>query len=214
MIWSLQSLKDEELEMPTTDLKYDVAAITPLLEEVTKRSGQNLLACYQCRRCAAGCPVGEETGVTPDRLIRMILLGDKDAALNNLLVWKCVACYTCGTRCPNNIQTARITETLKQMAKEAHLTPLIPRIADFHSAFMTSTKHFGRFNEIEGMAIYDTKTVLKEITKGHFKAIINELVDQAHLSAALTKKKRMHFGLDKIARRSEVKALFEKAKKR
>jgi heterodisulfide reductase subunit C2 len=199
--------------MSTTDLKYDVAATMPLLEEVSKRSGQNLTACYQCRRCAAGCPVGEETGVTPDQLVRMVLLGDKDAALNNLLVWKCVACYTCGTRCPNNIQTARITETLKQMAKEAHLKPLTPRIADFHNAFMTSTKHFGRFNELEGMAIYDVKTVLKEITKGRIKTMIDELAGQVRLSAALTRKKRMHFGLDRIKGRSEVKALFEKAKK-
>src|SRR5512145_3556201 len=92
-----------------------------LAQEVARRSGQNLLACYQCRRCAASCPVGAESVVTPDRLIRMILLGDDKGALENMLVWKCLACYTCGTRCPNNIQTARITETLKQMGKEAHL---------------------------------------------------------------------------------------------
>src|SRR5450759_83060 len=120
----------------TSVLNYNATASQPLVKEVMKLSGQNLQACYQCRRCAAGCPVGEEAGVTPDRLIRMILVGDREAALNNLLVWKCVACYTCGTRCPNNIQTARITETLKQMGKEAHLDPLKPRIADFPSSFM------------------------------------------------------------------------------
>src|SRR5512134_2863766 len=149
--------------MSAKTLQYEAKGARSLLQEVAERSGQNLLACYQCRRCAAGCPVGEETGVTPDRLIRMVLLGDREEALSNLLVWKCVACYTCGTRCPNNIQTARITETLKQMAKKAHAKPLTPRIADFHSAFMTSTKHFGRFNELEGMAIYETKTALKDL---------------------------------------------------
>ena len=141
--------------MPSPVLKYEAAVSRSLVEEVQKRSGQNLQSCYQCRRCAAGCPVGEETGVTPDRLIRMILVGDREAALNNLLVWKCVSCYTCGTRCPNNIQTARITETLKLMSKEAHLKPLVPRIADFHNAFMKSTGHLGRVNEIELMAIYE-----------------------------------------------------------
>ncbi len=135
--------------MSTSVLKYEASVSKPLVEEIMERSGQNIQACYQCRRCAAGCPVGEETGVTPDRLIRMILVGDREAALNNLLVWKCVACYTCGTRCPNNIQTARITETLKQMGKKVHAEPLLPRVADFHSSFMTSTKHFGRVNEIE-----------------------------------------------------------------
>jgi heterodisulfide reductase subunit C len=200
--------------MPSSLMKYEAGTSLPLVEEVTKRSGQNLLACYQCRRCAAGCPVGEETGVTPDRLIRMVLLGDRDAALNNLLVWKCVACYTCGTRCPNSIQTARITETLKQMAKEAKLESPTPRIADFHNSFMIATKHFGRFNEIEGMAIYETKAAVKDITRGRLKAFFDDLVSQARLGAAMTKKKRMHFGLDKISRLSEVKALFEKAKER
>ena len=72
--------------MSSPVLKYEAAASKPFLDEVSKRSGQNLQACYQCRRCAAGCPVGEETGVTPDRLIRLIVMGDREEALNNLLV--------------------------------------------------------------------------------------------------------------------------------
>jgi heterodisulfide reductase subunit C len=200
--------------MPSPALPYAAATSTSLLAEVSKRSGQNLQACYQCRRCAAGCPVGEETGVTPDRLIRMIVVGDREEALNNLLVWKCVACYTCGTRCPNNIQTARITETLKQMAKKAHAKPLTPRIADFHNAFMTSTRHLGRFNEIEALTIYETKTAIKELSQGKVKAVIDEMVGQARLAVDMMKKKRLHLGVDKVKARSEVKALFEKAKGR
>lgn len=200
--------------MPSPVLKYEAAVSRSLVEEVQKRSGQNLQSCYQCRRCAAGCPVGEETGVTPDRLIRMILVGDKEAALNNLLVWKCVACYTCGTRCPNNIQTARITETLKLMSKEAHLTPLVPRIADFHNAFMTSTGHLGRVNEIELMAIYETKTMFKELAQGNLKAMFEEMTNQGKLGAEMTKKKRMHFGMDRVKNRAEIKALYKKSKGR
>jgi heterodisulfide reductase subunit C len=200
--------------MSSSVLTYDAAISKPLLDEVQKRSGQNLLACYQCRRCAAGCPVGEETGVTPDRLIRLIVVGDREEAVNNLLVWKCVACYTCGTRCPNNIQTARITETLKQISKESHATPLRPRIADFHSAFMTSTRHLGRFNEIEALTIYETKTAIKELSQGKVKAVISEMIGQARLALDMMKKKRLHLGVDKVKARSEVKALYEKAKGR
>lgn len=200
--------------MTSPVLIYETAASRSLVEEVQQRSGQNLQACYQCRRCAAGCPVGEETGVTPDRLIRMILVGDREAALNNLLVWKCVSCYTCGTRCPNNIQTARITETLKKMSKEAHLKPLTPRIADFHNAFMTSTGHLGRVNEIELMAIYETKTLLKELAKGNLKAAVEEMKSQAKLGAEMTKLKRMHFGMDRVKNRAEIKALYKKSKGR
>jgi len=195
-------------------LTYEAAAAKSLLDDVVNRSGQNLQACYQCRRCAAGCPVGEETGVTPDQLIRLVVVGDREAALNNLLVWKCVACYTCGTRCPNNIQTARITETLKQMSKEAHLEPLVPKIADFHSAFMTATSHFGRFNEIEGMGIYEAKTAARDLKKGGLMAIISEMKNQAKLGRTMMKKKRMHFKLDSVKNNAEVKALFRKAAKK
>ena len=197
--------------MPTKTLKYDTSRAQSLIHEVMERSGQNLLACYQCRRCAAGCPVGDETGVTPDRLIRMILLGDRDEALSNLLVWKCVACYTCGTRCPNNIQTARIVETLKQMSKAEHLEPLAPRIADFHSSFMKATENRGRFNELEGMGIYETKTAMREMKKGNLKAVIDEIKGQAKLGMKMRKKKRMHLKLDKVKNVSEVKALYRKA---
>jgi heterodisulfide reductase subunit C2 len=200
--------------MTTPVLAYDTAASQSLVDEVMRRSGQNIKACYQCRRCAAGCPVGEQTGVTPDQLIRLILFGDREEALSNLLVWKCVACYTCGTRCPNNIQTARINETLKHMAKEEHRKPLTPRIADFHDAFMTSTGHLGRVNEIELMAIYETKTMFRELAKGNVKGVIEELTAQGRLGAIMTKKKRMHLGMDRIRNRAELKALYKKSKGR
>jgi heterodisulfide reductase subunit C len=199
--------------MSSQTLTVETEVAGSLAQEVAERSGQNLNACYQCRRCAAGCPVGDDTGVTPDRLIRMVVLGDRDAALNNLLVWKCVACYTCGTRCPNSIHTARITETLKQMIKEKHMEPMVPKVANFHSAFLTSTSHFGRVNEMEFMAIYDFKTAASEITKsGGLKGFIADIKDQMQLGQAMMKLKRFHIGLDKIKGVAEVKRLYNKAK--
>ena len=200
--------------MSSQTLTIETETAGSLAQEVSARSGQNLNACYQCRRCAAGCPVGDDTGVTPDRLIRMVLLGDREPALNNLLVWQCVACYTCGTRCPNNIHTARITETLKQMVKEQHLEPMTPKVAYFHNAFLTSTSHFGRLNEMEFMGIYEIKNAQNELKKGGgIKAIIVELKNQMQLGKEMMKLKRMHFSIDKIKGLAEIKRLFAKAKK-
>jgi len=199
--------------MSSQPLTYESEVSASLLDEVEARSGQKLKTCYQCRRCAAGCPVGEETGITPDRLIRMIMLGETESLLNNPLVWKCVACFTCGTRCPNNIQTARITETLKQIGKKAGIEPCNPRIAEFHDAFVTSVKHFGRFNEMEGMAIYETKSAIRDLIRGKVKDVIDDAVTQAKLAIGMSKKKRVHVGVDRIKNRSELKALFDKAKK-
>lgn len=197
--------------MSSSVCKVEPELSESFLQEIMDRSGQNLLACYQCRRCASGCPVGEESGVTPDRLIRMVVLGEKEEALNNLLVWKCLSCYTCGTRCPNNIHTSRITETLKQMSKEAHLAPLAPKIAEFHRAFMVSTSHFGRFDELAGMGIYMRKSLAGFRREG-WKSIIREMKKQAKIGASMMKKKRIHFGFERIKGLPEVKRLYKRAK--
>jgi len=198
----------------SSPVKFDPELSRPLVEEVMERSGQNLLACYQCRRCAAGCPVGEESVVTPDRLIRMILLGEKDEAMNNLLVWKCVACYTCGTRCPNSIQTARITETLKQMSKETHQEPLNPSVAAFHEAFTTAASHLGRVNELEFMGLYEMKSTADMMKRGKWKAALEEIKTQGRLGMAMVKNRRMHLGIEKVKGLSEVKGIYKKAKEK
>lgn len=193
------------------DIKPDQAR--PFLAEVMERSGQNLTACYQCRRCAAGCSVGDETDCfTPNLLIRMVVLGEREQALSNELVWKCVSCYTCGTRCPNDIQTARITETLKKMAKEEHLEPLQPRIADFHDAFLQSGLRWGRVNEMEFMGAYEMKFALRKIRARAFGEIAGEIKTQALLGKEMMRLRRMHFGFLMAKGRKEIKALQRKSR--
>ena len=46
----------------TTDMIRDEA-----LDRVQTLSGQQLLACYQCGRCSAGCPVVDEMDIVPER---------------------------------------------------------------------------------------------------------------------------------------------------
>jgi heterodisulfide reductase subunit C len=101
------------------------------------------------------------------------------------------------------------------MIKETHAEPLIPRIADFHNAFITSTSHFGRVNEMEFMGIYQMKNAKNELTKGGgISAIINEIKNLMQLSLSMMKIKRLHIGMEKIKGLAEVKRFFEKAKRK
>lgn len=196
-------------------LEYKPDSAESFAREVADRSGQNIFACYQCRRCAAGCSVGVETGyVTPDRLIRMIVMGDREAALSNELVWRCVSCYTCGERCPNDIQTARITETLKHMSKEAHVEPLRPKVNHFHQSFVESAVRWGRLNEIEFMGFYEMRNSLKDLKEGDVKSVVEELMGQAKFGIPMLQKKRMHFGFQSAKGKGELKKLMKKAKSR
>lgn len=201
--------------MSATALKYRAADARLLTREVERLSGQNLSACYQCRRCAAGCPVGAEAGVTPDKLIRMVLLGDREAALDNLLVWRCVACYTCGTRCPNSIHTSRITEALKYMSKKAGLRPALPDMASFHAAFVESTARFGRVNEMDFMRQFQTEASIAKLKDGRLSAFAIELLGQMGLGLKMLMKKRMHLHMsgEKVSAMPEIKRIFDASAK-
>jgi heterodisulfide reductase subunit C len=195
----------------TAVLEFKQEQAHSLAGEVMARSGQNLNACYQCRRCASGCPVSEETGyVTPDRLIRMIVLGKREEALNNPLVWKCVSCFTCGTRCPNDIMTGRIVDTLKKMAKEAHVPPLLPKVAAFHASFVAAAKNFGRLNELGLMGRYEFKNTLQGLEKFKFMEVLEEQKSQTELGLTMLRKGRMHFRLLKITGKREFNRLVNK----
>ena len=196
----------------STAFRYEKEKASTLAEEVMERSSQNLMACYQCKKCAAGCPVADTTGVTPDQLIRKIVMGDRKGALENKLVWQCVSCYTCGTRCPNQIQTARITETMKKMAKEEHRKPLSPKVKTFHDAFCAAARHFGRVNEVEFMGMYETKNTLRDLRRFRFADIFQEVKNQGLLGWEMTRKHRMHYGLERVKGTRELKRLYKKAK--
>ncbi|MDM8555871.1 4Fe-4S dicluster domain-containing protein [Desulfococcaceae bacterium HSG7] len=197
--------------MPKPIHQFIPATAKNLVQEVMKRSGQNLTACYQCRRCAAGCPVAEETGyMTPDRLIRMIVTGDCQGVFNNKLVWQCVSCLTCGARCPNDIKTAKINDTLKQMTLEARVKPLTPKVAFFHDAFTTSATRWGRVNEPEFMSFYELKNFLNDTAEKNLKAFIKEVRQQVEFGAAMAKLRRLHFGFEMSQGRREIKQLLKK----
>ena len=85
-----------------------------LAKEVEELSGVNLFGCYQCGTCSAGCPYVEEMDLTPDEVIRYIIL-DRKEVLNSKTIWLCSSCFTCAERCPRDINITKIMEALRQI---------------------------------------------------------------------------------------------------
>ena len=82
------------------------------LDEVNKRiNGVPLQACYHCRKCTAGCPGAPYMEYNPNKVIKMIQNGQKDKVLSSSTIWLCMSCETCITRCPNNVDIARMMDT-------------------------------------------------------------------------------------------------------
>jgi heterodisulfide reductase subunit C len=83
--------------------------------KIESMSGQDLLACYQCGKCSAGCPMAKYMDILPSQIIRFAQLGLEDALLSSNAIWLCVSCLTCNTRCPKGVKIAEVIEAVRQI---------------------------------------------------------------------------------------------------
>lgn len=122
-------------------------------EEVAAASGQDIEACYQCGKCTAGCPLARAMDMVPNQVIRAVQLGMKDLALEADAVWHCAGCETCASRCPRDIDMARVMKALARMCLTEGRKPKDPAVAAFHKSFMESMGRWGRAHEVEVVAL-------------------------------------------------------------
>ncbi len=87
----------------------------PFVAKVEELSGQNLLVCYQCGKCSAGCPAVHEMDILPNQIIRFAQMGLKEELLGSKAIWVCASCMTCNVRCPKGINIAEVIEALRQI---------------------------------------------------------------------------------------------------
>jgi len=88
---------------------------SPFVAKVEELSGQNLLACYQCGKCSAGCPNVDQMDIPPNQLIRFAQLGMEEELKNSKSIWICASCMTCNVRCPKGINIAEVIESIRQI---------------------------------------------------------------------------------------------------
>jgi heterodisulfide reductase subunit C len=134
------------------------------LEEVKKRSGEDLNLCYQCLKCTAGCPTAPYMDIRPNNIIRMIQMGMKEAVLGSSAIWFCVYCQTCGTRCPNEIHIGVLMDALREMAMEEGIVAKEKNIHLFHEAFIQSVRRGGRAHEVTMLMDYMLRS--RDLMKG------------------------------------------------
>jgi heterodisulfide reductase subunit C len=129
------------------------------LEEVNgKIKGVPIQRCYHCRKCTAGCPLAFAMEHNPNRVIRLIQMGKREEVLGSATIWLCVSCETCITRCPNEVDIARMMDVLRQMAIETGVAAKEKNILKFHEAFLANIRMGGRINEPAMMVHYKLKS--------------------------------------------------------
>jgi len=121
------------------------------LQDVT---GENVMLCYQCKKCTLGCPSAYRMSLKPHELMRALQLGLKENVFWSGTIWVCLSCETCNTRCPQGINILRLINALREMTfsdKVDHYNPY-PAIPAFHRIFLALVGRFGRAYEL-GLAL-------------------------------------------------------------
>ncbi len=123
-------------------MKQDTAAA------IQEECGEKALLCYQCVKCSSGCPLATEMDYTPNQIMRAIQLGKADLVLNSKTIWVCASCETCTTRCPQNIDIAKIMDTLKVIAQRLDIPAKEPKVPIFCKVATKSMERHGRLYEL------------------------------------------------------------------
>jgi heterodisulfide reductase subunit C len=141
---------------------HEPAKLASLASKVRQHLGVNLNHCYQCGKCSAGCPMAEDMDMTSSRVLRSLQM--EDPALDREVlasegIWLCLSCETCSTRCPQEVEVAKVMDFVRNEALRLGLAhPKSKDILAFHRAFLDSIRATGRLYEIGLVADYKLRS--------------------------------------------------------
>ena len=145
------------------------ADLETLAGRIEAATGVKLAHCYQCGTCAAGCPVAEEMDLPPCQVFRLLQLGFpelEEKVLRSEGIWLCLACETCSTRCPQEVEIPKVMDFVRSEALRMNLAhPRSKDILAFHRAFLDSIHYTGRLYEVGLVADYKARSLhrLKDV---------------------------------------------------
>lgn len=126
-------------------------------KRIIEKNITHLERCYQCYACSNICPMANAMDYYPNQLIHMVRLGLKEKVLQSKTIWVCVSCWTCVTRCPNEIDIVRIMDSLRmESLKEGRKGP-IDEIPEFHKMFLEDIQKRGKISELRLLLRYKLK---------------------------------------------------------
>ena len=156
----------------------------------------NITGCYQCQKCSNGCPVAYAMDYKPHQVVQMINLGMTSDLLKSATIWLCASCYTCSTRCPNDVDVAGAMDWLRQKALAEQVVPAVKEVPIFHRAFLNSIRSTGRIHELLMMVRYkvgskryldDMALGLKMFMKGKLKLVPSLVKNRKEIKAIFAK---------------------------
>ncbi len=169
-----------------------------LEQALEARTGQKVRACYQCKKCSAGCPVAFAMDIFPHEVMKMAQYGQQQRLFGCSTIWLCASCETCTTRCPNEIDVAAVMDGLRVMALIAGVSPTEREVAIFHRSFLNGIKYTGRTNE--------------SLLVGAYKALSRRLFDDMGLGAVMLAKRKIKMLPHVVKDRKAIRRIFDETR--
>jgi heterodisulfide reductase subunit D len=90
--------------------------------EAIKQIIQNTKAyyCLECGKCTSVCPISRrEMAYSPRLTVERVLWGEGEGLLTDPLLWSCLTCQQCSTRCPSGVHYVEFIRDLRALARGA-----------------------------------------------------------------------------------------------
>ncbi|MDE3128101.1 MAG: respiratory nitrate reductase subunit gamma [Gemmatimonadota bacterium] len=87
-----------------------------LLADVKRFGAADVSACFSCGTCTAICPLSDNDGTFPRRIIRYAQLGMQEALVSSKELWVCYHCGTCSESCPTQADPAGFMAAARRYA--------------------------------------------------------------------------------------------------
>lgn len=141
------------------DIRIFGTSVSPEFAGVVEAlCGENVMECYQCGECTAGCPAAFAMQISPNRVMRMVQLGIEKPVIASETIWLCAGCETCATRCPRGLSVAKVMDACREMAAKKGIKSPAPNITIFHQEFLATVQRNGRVHEIAMIGMHKMKT--------------------------------------------------------
>jgi heterodisulfide reductase subunit C len=166
----MQKKKKMYISQATMDVDF--------VRKVESLSGTSVRRCFQCGKCSAGCPMATFMEHPPNRVVRLLQLGQWQRILAGRSIWYCASCETCSTRCPNKVHLAAIMDALRKLSWDAEGPSKESYVQLANKLFLQNIRTYGRQYEMRLAAVFNVKSgqFLKDlmlgpklITKGKLK---------------------------------------------
>lgn len=177
---------DEPCALSSTDTSFK--------QEIEQISGENVLACYQCGECTAGCPAAFAMDIAPNQVMRLAQLGLKGEVLSSSAIWLCAGCETCATRCPRGVALSKVMDACRQIAVKEGRAAKEPAVLKFHEEFLKEVARNGRVHEISLISFYKLRS--------------RKLLDDVLAGAHMFLKGKLGLVPKRVRGRTEVRRLF------